>query len=290
MNSMTAFGRGEATNGVVTVVVELRSVNHRFRDLNARIPREYNALEPRVVTLLRDRFERGRIDCTVRRVGPEGPNTVRPDLELAEATWQAMRAVARRLQVDEGKVTLDHVFAQPGVLTVAEADHDVSHEWELLEPALVGAADHLATMRSREGRALKRDLQQHLGELMRHLETMAELSDGIAASLHKRFEERLQALLQDRVDAARLAQEAAILADKADVNEELARLASHCDQFRDQLAATEPVGRKMEFLIQEMHREVNTVGSKAIGEHASRTVVQMKSALEKLREQAANVE
>jgi uncharacterized protein (TIGR00255 family) len=290
MNSMTAFGRGEATNGVVTVVVELRSVNHRFRDLNTRIPREYNALEPRVVNLLRERFERGRIDCTIRRVGPEGPNTVRPDLELAEATWNAMREVARRLQVDESAVTLQHVFAQPGVLNVTEADRDVSHEWELLEPALMGAAEHLATMRAREGRALKRDLQQHLGELMRHLETMGELSSGITAHLHKRLNERLQSLLQDKVDSARLTQEAAILADKADVNEELSRLSSHGDQFRDLLAQSEPVGRKMEFLIQEMHREVNTVGSKAIGEHASRTVVLMKSALEKLREQAANVE
>jgi uncharacterized protein (TIGR00255 family) len=290
MNSMTAFGRGEATNGVVTVVVELRSVNHRFRDLNTRIPREYNPLEPRVVNLLRERFERGRIDCTIRRVGPGGPNTVRPDIELAEATWLAMREVARRLQIDESQVTLQHVFSQPGVLTVTEADRDVSHEWELLEPALLGAAEHLATMRSREGRALKSDLQQHLGELMRHMETMGQLTDGITRSLHKRLEERLRALLQDKVDDARLTQEAAILADKADVSEELARLGSHCDQFRDLLGAQESVGRKMEFLIQEMHREVNTVGSKAIGEHASRTVVLMKSALEKLREQAANVE
>ena len=290
MNSMTAFGRGEATNGVVTVVVELRSVNHRFRDLNTRIPREYNPLEPRVVNVLRSSFERGRIDCTIRRVGPEGPNTVRSDLRLAEATWQAMREVARHLQVDESLITLNHVLAQPGVLNVTETEHDVSHEWELVEPALLGAAEHLATMRGREGRALKRDLQQHLGELMRHLDTMSDLTAGITAHLHRRLEERLQALLKDKVDATRLAQEAAILADKADINEEVARLASHGDQFRELLAASEPVGRKMEFLIQEMHREVNTVGSKAIGEHASRTVVQMKSALEKLREQAANVE
>jgi uncharacterized protein (TIGR00255 family) len=290
MNSMTAFGRGEATNGVVTVVVELRSVNHRFRDLNTRLPREYNALEPRVVNLLRERFERGRIDCTIRRVGPDGPNTVRPDLRLAEATWTAMREVARHLQVAEAQITLHHVLSQPGVLTVTEADQDVSHEWELLEPALQGATEHLATMRGREGRALKRDLQQHLGELIRLLQEMDELSGGVTKALHKRLEERLQGLLQDRVDPARLAQEAAILADKADISEELARLTSHCDQFRDLLVSTEPVGRKMEFLIQEMHREVNTVGSKAIGERASRTVVRMKSALEKLREQAANVE
>ena len=290
MNSMTAFGRGEATNGAVLVGVELRSVNHRFRDLNTRLPREYNALEPRVVSLLRERFERGRIDCTIRRVGPDGPNTVRPDLRLAEAYLSAMRDVAQHLQLGEDAVTLQHVLAQPGVLELTEAEHDVTHEWELLEPALTGAAEHLATMRAREGRALKRDLQQHLGELIRRCEDMRTLAAGVIAALHKRMHERLANLLTDKVDPTRLAQEAAILADKADISEELARLESHCDQFRDLLVATEPIGRKMEFLIQEMHREVNTVGSKAIGEQASRTVVQMKSALEKLREQAANVE
>ncbi len=290
MNSMTAFGRGEATNGAVLVVVELRSVNHRFRDLNTRLPREYNALEPRVVSLLRQRFERGRIDCTIRRVGPDGPNTVLPDLRLAEAYLKAMRDVARHLQLDEGAVTLQHVLAKPGVLELTEGERDVTHEWELLEPALTGAAEHLATMRAREGRALKRDLQQHLGELIRHLDAMRKLSAGVITALHKRMHDRLANLLSDKVDPARLAQEAAILADKADISEELARLESHGDQFRELLVAQEPSGRKMEFLIQEMHREVNTVGSKAIGERASRTVVLMKSALEKLREQAANVE
>ncbi len=290
MNSMTAFGRGEATNGLVTVVVELRSVNHRFRDINLRIPREYNALEPRINALLRDHFERGRIDCTLRRVGQEGPNTVTPDLKLAEAYFRSMRAVANHLQAADTEVTLAMVLAQPGVLNLTEEDLDVTHEWELLEPALLAAADHLATMRGREGRALRRDLQQHMGELIRYVGTMRELSAGVIERLHKRLEARLQALLETRVDPARVAQEAAVLADKADVSEELTRLESHCDQFRDLLASQEPVGRKMEFLIQEMHREVNTVGSKAIGEQPSRAVVQMKSALEKLREQAANVE
>jgi uncharacterized protein (TIGR00255 family) len=289
MNSMTAFGRGEATNGMITVVVELRSVNHRFRDLNLKVPREYAAVEPRVTNLLRERFERGRIDCTVRRAGPEGPNTVTPDLRLAEAYVRAAQAVARHLQV-EARVDLGWLLAQPGVLAVTETELDPTHEWELLEPALLGACEDLSAMRGREGRALKRDLQQNLGELMRHLERMRALSEGVLQTLLRRFDERLTALLGDHVDPGRLAQEAAILADKADVSEELARLASHVDQFLDLLASAEPTGRKMEFLVQEMHREVNTVGSKAIGEEASRVVVLMKSSLEKLREQAANVE
>jgi uncharacterized protein (TIGR00255 family) len=289
MNSMTAFGRGEATNGVVTVVVELRSVNHRFRDLNLKLPREYGALEPRTSNLLRERFERGRIDCTVRRVGPEGPNTVSPDLRLAAAYARAAQAVAQHLQID-GKVDLAWLLSQPGVLAITDTELDPTHEWELLEPALVGAADHLADMRAREGRALRKDLQQHVGELVRHLEELRSASSGVVDALRRRFDERLKALLGEHVDPTRLAEEAALLADKADVSEELARLESHLDQFRELLAGQQPAGRKMEFLIQEMHREVNTVGSKAIGENAGRIVVAMKSALEKLREQAANVE
>ena len=290
MNSMTAFGRGEATNGAVTVVVELRSVNHRFRDIALRLPRAYNALEPRIIGALRQAFDRGRIECTARRTGQEGPNTVTPDLRLAEDYLRAVQAVAAHLQLDAQAVDLPTILAQPGVLQVTEGDLDVSREWELAEPALRGAIDHMITMRAREGRALRRDLQQHLGELLRHLEHMRGLSEGVVTKLHQRLDERLGALLRDKVDPARLHQEAAILADKADICEELARLASHCDQFRDLLASREPVGRKMEFLLQEMHREVNTIGSKAMGEEPSRTVVQMKSALEKLREQAANVE
>lgn len=290
MNSMTAFGRGEATNGTVTVVVELKSVNSRFRDLNLRVPREYQAVEPRITAVLREAFDRGRIDCTVRAVGHEGPNTVTPDLRLAEACFRAMRDVARHLQVDEGQVRLDLVLAQPGVLVFSEEDLDVGRAWELLEPALVAAVAHLAEMRAREGQALKRDLQQHLGELARLLDSLAELSAGVVARLQRRLEDRLQVLVKDLVDPARLAQEAAILADKADISEEIARLGSHLDQFRLLLAAREAVGRRMEFLLQEMHREVNTIGSKAVGEEPSRIVVEMKAVLERLREQAANVE
>jgi len=290
MNSMTAYGRGEATNGELTVVVELRSVNHRFRDINIRGPKEYGSLEPRVITYLKDRFERGRLDCTIRRVAREGQYDVTPDLRLAEACWRGMKEIARRLQRPEEDVTLAHVFAQPGVLAVQEYDLDATHEWEVVEPALEGAISHLIDMRAREGQALKRELQQMLGEIVRHRGMLDEMSEGIAERLRNRLNERLSQLLADRVDPIRLAQEAAILADKADISEELARLASHADQFRDLLIDKRPTGRKMEFLLQEMGREVNTIGSKAMEEAATRIVVEMKANLEKMREQSANVE
>jgi len=290
MNSMTAFGRGEASNGTVTLVVEIRSTNHRFRDIALRAPREYGPIEPRIVAYLRDAFERGRIECSIRRTGREGPQTVTPNLRLAEAYLRAMQDVARRVQQEPGQVPLDVLMAQPGVLEASDEDLDVGREWDLLEPALTGAVAHLRVMRATEGEALARDLGAHLDALVHLLATLRADRDRVAAALKVRLDERFRHLLGERLDPARLAQEAAILAEKADVSEEMARLSSHVDQFRDLLGASEGIGRKMDFLLQEMGREANTVGSKVPDAAASRIVVEMKALLEKMREQAANVE
>ena len=290
MHSMTAFGRGEATNGETTVVVELRSVNHRFRDVHIRAPREYSSLEPRVVSLLRERVDRGRLDCTIRRRSREGPMMVVPDLRLAESCFVAMRDIAHRLQRPEEEVTLALVLAQPGVLSASEEVLDATHEWEVLEPALEGALNHMLDMRRSEGQALREDLGSYLGDLSAALDTLRELSGKVAGRLYQRLRERLEAMLADSIDPHRLAQEAAILAEKADISEELSRLASHVQQCRELFDVQGPVGRKMEFLVQEMGRELNTVGAKAAIPEAGRLVVDMKSIVEKIREQAANIE
>ncbi|MBN1335004.1 MAG: YicC family protein [Deltaproteobacteria bacterium] len=290
MNSMTAYGRGEASNGIVNLVVELRSVNHRFRDIALRVPREYGPLEPRIVACLRDAFERGRIECSVRRTGREGPQTVTPNLRLAEAYQVAMQQVARRVQQDPGLIPLDVLVAQPGVLEASDEDLDPGREWDLLEPALLAAMAHLRDMRATEGEALARDLGTHLDAFVQLLGVLKADRTRVTGLLKTRLEERLRRLLEERVDPARLAQEAAILAEKADVSEEIARLASHVDQFRALFHASEGVGRKMDFLLQEMGRETNTVGSKVPDASAARLVVEMKALLEKMREQAANVE
>jgi uncharacterized protein (TIGR00255 family) len=290
MNSMTAFGRGEASNGAVTLVVEIRSVNHRFRDIALRVPREYGPIEPRIVVYLRDAFERGRIECTVRRTGREGPQTVTPNLRLAEAYLRAIQEVARRVQQDPGQVPLEVLLAQPGVLEASEEDLDVGREWDLLEAALTAAVAHLQDMRATEGAVLARDLGAHLDAFVRLLGTLQADRERVAAVLEARLEDRFRHLLGERLEPARLAQEAAILTEKADVSEETARLASHVDQFRALFGAAEGVGRKMDFLLQEMGRETNTVGSKVPDAAAARMVVEMKALLEKMREQAANVE
>lgn len=290
MRSMTGFGRGEAAMGGVTVVVELRSVNNRFRDVQLRLPREYSVFEPRVQAALREVVARGRVDGTIRRTSAEGATRVVADMALADQYRRAITDVARRLQRDPGEVPLATLLAFPGVLLPTEADPDVLGEWEVLEVAIQSATAELTRMREAEGVALAADLRLNADGLEALRGEVATQSEGVAERLRARLEERLRRLVADRVDPARLAQEVALLAEKADISEELARLGSHLAQLREALASPEPVGRKLDFLLQEMNRETNTIGSKAAEHAVSARVVEMKTLLERLREQAQNVE
>jgi uncharacterized protein (TIGR00255 family) len=293
LRSMTGYGRGEASIHDVTVLVELRSVNNRFRDLQVRCPREYMPLEPRITQILKEPFHRGRIDAFLRRSVTHGAQVVQVDPNLADQYLLAAGTLQRRFPALAGQqVSIDYLLAQPGVLVVTEAEVDVRREWQVVETALNAAIEDLLGMREREGQALADDLERHLTELRGLAAQVEEAAQGINERLAVRLEARLSRLLGDRLDAGRLAQEAALLADKADVSEEIARLRSHFDQFADALASTaaEPVGRRLEFLIQELHREINTIGSKAAEHPVSQRVVDMKSVLERMREQAANVE
>jgi uncharacterized protein (TIGR00255 family) len=176
------------------------------------------------------------------------------------------------------------------VLVAGEADADPLAEWEIVATALRAALDELLVMRRVEGAALADELRAHLATMARLRAEVETLAEGVGERLRTRLVERVTRLLGERVDAARVAQEAALLAEKADIAEELARLASHVTQASDALGGEEPVGRKLDFLLQEMHREINTIGSKASELAVTNRVVEMKGVLERMREQAANLE
>jgi len=288
---MTGYGRGEASNSQVTVVVELKSVNNRFRDIQLRCPKEYMALEPRVNTMLKEPFQRGRIDAHIGRSCTGASKIVVADAKLAA---EYMKVINDAAEAMVGFVVRDipftFILSQPGVLNVQEAQVDVMSEQEIVETALQSAIADLAQMRNKEGKCLKADLSGHLDAMMGLLGTVSEAQDSVNQRLEEKLQTRLERLLGERVDPFRLAQEAAILADKADVSEEIARLGSHCDQFREALDMDAPIGRRLEFLLQEMNREVNTIGSKSSEHPVSRSVVEMKTVLERMREQAANVQ
>ncbi|MBL8616949.1 MAG: YicC family protein [Deltaproteobacteria bacterium] len=290
MNSMTGYGRGEATNGDISVVVEIKTVNNRFRDVNLRVPREYLVLEPRVNKTLKDAIQRGRVDVYISRTAVESGQTVRPDPILAEHYLRAATAVAQRLQRLDEPLPLTWLLAQPGVLTTTERERDALSEWDVVSTALDAALSELAEMRAAEGGALAVELRGLVDQLLAGRAAILAASADLTDRLHQRLSDRVRKLLGDRIDPYRLAQEAALLADKADITEEVARLSSHCDQLLASLDAVEPIGRRLEFLVQELHREVNTIGSKAAEHAVANQVVEMKSTIERLREQAANVE
>jgi uncharacterized protein (TIGR00255 family) len=288
MNSMTGFGRGEAVSSGATVVVEMKTVNNRFLDLQVRVPREYAALEPRIHQTLKGAIQRGRLEVFVRRQAHDVGRKVGVDAALAERVHAAIAEVAIRLGKKAEDVPLDVVLAQPGVVYAIE--EEPLEEWALVQKALEGALAELLAMRAREGESLAKELDHHLSATMVIRDDIEMLSEGLADRLQRRLEERMERLVGDRVDPARLAQEIAVLVDRADLSEELARIRSHCSQLAETLRASEPVGRKLDFLLQELNREANTIGSKAAEHTIAARVVELKSMLERMREQAANVE
>ncbi len=290
IHSMTGYGRGEASNADVTVVVELKSVNNRFRDLQLRAPREYMVLEPRMNSMLKDPFQRGRIDAFVRRTSRSSATRVQANVPLAQEYARVLKDCADSLEGVDPVVPFAFIMQQPGVLSVVEADVDVMGEWGVVETALQVAIDDLTSMRAKEGEALQADLEKNLDLLRQLVGEIEAVTVGINDRLRQRLEARIRRMVGERFDPTRMEQEVALLVDKADVGEEIARLRSHCDQFADALHSTEPVGRRLDFLVQEMNREVNTIGSKAAEHEISSRVVELKSTLERVREQAANVE
>jgi uncharacterized protein (TIGR00255 family) len=279
---MTGFGRGVSEQARVRVTVDIRGVNHRFLDLKLRGGPLAPALEEAISTRVRGVVERGSITVSVHLVRTAGAPRV--NFQAAGAAHVQLSELARTLGMHGPDLAL--VLAQPGVVALAEEDHDAPDACVL--SATEAALAQLQTMRESEGEALARELTQRLAELATLREQIATLARGVPEQLRTRMLERIGKL--EGVDPQRVAQEVVLLADRADVTEELVRLASHLDQARKLVAANEPSGRRLDFLVQELGRELNTIGSKSALAEITALVVEGKAVLEKVREQVQNVE
>jgi uncharacterized protein (TIGR00255 family) len=290
IRSMTGFGAGRGASGGEEIAVEIRAVNHKFCEVKARLPRELAALEPVVVRGVKEALARGGIDVALRRAGAGGALAPRVDAALAEAYARAYAEVQARLGLHD-PIRLRDVVSAEGVIRLDERDADLEAARAATEAALATALSALVAMREREGEALAADLEARLATveaLVARVEVLAPL----AVEHHRtRLAERIKELTQGLpLDPARLAQEVALLADRSDVAEEITRLRSHVAQARQLLGGREPAGRKLDFLVQEMHREVNTIGSKSQHAELSGLVVSLKAEVERMREQVQNVE
>jgi uncharacterized protein (TIGR00255 family) len=290
IRSMTGFGAGRAEREGEEIDVEVRSVNHKFCEVKVRTPRELAALELEAARLVKERLARGGIEVALRRTGGASGFAPRIDAGLAESYARAFRELQARLGLP-GTLSLADVIGADGVVRLDERTVDLDAAREAMRRALGAALDALVEMRAREGEALARDLAGRLATLERSVASIEALAPQSVEHHRARLAERVQELSRGvPLDPGRLEQEVALLADRTDVTEELTRLRSHVAQVRGLLELAEPAGRKLDFLVQEMHREVNTIGSKSQSAEIAAIVVTAKAEVERMREQVQNVE
>ena len=289
---MTGYGRAVVESEGLRVTIELRSVNHRFLDTSFKLPRAWMALEQELAGMIRARLGRGRVEVFARRqlLGDESGVEVHIDSALARSICEAAGELAEELRVD-GSLGVRELLGMSGVLTSRERPIDASTEAPHVSAAMEQALDALLLMRRAEGQRLAEDLLERIGNVADTTELIATEAAALPDEIFARVQRRVAELLgQLEVDPQRLAQEAALLADKAGIDEEIIRLRAHVAAVREQLGQEGPIGRRLEFLVQEMGRETNTIGSKSASSSISGRVVDLKSELEKIREQVANLE
>lgn len=288
--SMTGYGRAEAPFGDLRVTVEVRSVNHRFCEVAARLPRSLSAYETRFRKVIQNRVARGRVDVTVNTGGDRPVKRVAVDLELARQYCDAYRSVKAELGLT-GEVSVEAVIAARDVLTYVEPEVDPSALAEHVEGLIGKALDGLEGMRREEGATIARDVEERLRHVATALDRVAGRAPHVTAEYATRLRARAGALTGGLdIDPVRLAQEVALYAERSDYTEEVTRIRSHLTQCEQALTGGGSVGRVLDFLVQELNREANTIGSKANDAEVTTAVVAVKSDLEKIREQIQNLE
>lgn len=291
IKSMTGYGRAQGLSGGMNITAEIKSVNHRFFEFSARVSRVYGFLEEKLKSHLQSRIARGKVECFVMIETLETQDVaVEINHPLAAGYVQALRELCERYGLrDDLSVTSLARF--PEVLSVRKLEADEENIWNAVLPVVEQALEAFLSMREQEGARLREDILQRAQEILKGVSFVEERSPLLAEEYHQRLRQRLEEVLKDTlVEEQRLVTEAAIFADKVAVAEETVRLRSHISQLQSFLESPEAVGRKLDFLVQELNREINTIGSKIQDVEISRRVVDMKSEVEKIREQIQNIE
>jgi uncharacterized protein (TIGR00255 family) len=291
MRSMTGYGRGDADSGGTKFSVELNSVNRKQSDIVINLPRDLAALEPRIRQAINEKISRGRMNVVVGlHQGANGTAALALDTALARSYHDAMLMLQKELSAP-GEITIGTILQAPGVMRSPEQSVDADEAWPTVERALTTALGELIKMREREGKHLAKDLIHRLKVLRQEIKGIRALYPEVVKKYRGALLERIQkAGLDLPVDDERLLKEVTIFADRSDISEELTRLESHLAQFSEHLEKDEPVGRTLEFITQEISRELNTLGAKSNDAAVSQHVVLCKGELEKIREQIQNVE
>lgn len=291
IKSMTGFGAGDAETADFKVHIEVKAVNQRFLETNYHMPYSMNMFENQLTKKIKEYASRGKLDINIRFQDlRDKAVTVKVDKGLVAAYGQALQEISSQLELS-APVTAAQIASYPDVLKLNEENADLEAAQPVLMQAMEQALESFVAMREAEGQNIQRDLLARIGTLENFVGELEKLAPEIVAAYRQRLENLLREYLaKEDIEESRLIQEVALFTDKVNYTEETVRLRSHFDQFRQIITAGEPVGRKLDFLIQEMNREINTVASKANSAGAAQFVVDVKSEIEKIREQIQNIE
>lgn len=288
--SMTGFGRATVKTANFSVIVEVKSVNHRFCEISARIPRQLLAIEDKMKKAIGEYVRRGRIELFVT---VDGEGFVKKALEI---DWSLMDSYVDAIKQANNRysstalIDTQHILTLDGVVSIVEVESGNSEIEAAVLEAIHTAAEQLKSMRQAEGQELFRDITKYINELQTYAQHIQEHAPNVVIQYQERINKRVQEFVGDVIDASRILTEVALFSDRTDISEEITRINSHIIQFLETLQINDTIGRKLDFLVQELNREVNTIGSKANDHVISQYVVEMKSLLEKIREQIQNIE
>jgi uncharacterized protein (TIGR00255 family) len=292
IKSMTSFGRAQSEEGKeLSFSVEMKSVNHRYLDINIRMPRTMLALEEKIRNIISKKLNRGKVDVFInyKNYG-NNAGKVNLNMKLAKEYYECLKEIQEELNsIDD--ISTTKIAKLPDVITLEEKEEDLDNILGEIAPLIEGALDLMEEMRSREGEKLRSDILLKIQMIEQYVEKIEKVADSIPRNYKKKLEERLGELLDGvDIDETRIALEVAILSDKAAVDEEITRLRSHLSQIKTTLDLSEPIGRKLDFIIQEINREANTIASKSTDIEMTNKVIEIKNITEKIREQIQNIE
>lgn len=291
IKSMTGFGKGEAKGKSGIFTAEIRAVNHRYFDLSSKIPNGLVLLEDRIKELLRKDIKRGKVNLFLSYRSPEKESeSITFDKEAVNKYYKVLSEIKKRINTKE-EVKLSHILSFTDVIVRDEKGFDIEVMWPTVKEAVTRAASDCNKMREREGKALYKDLSARASRISGDIDSVSKLAPGVVAEYKRKLDSRIKDIVKNQViDQARLETELAIFAKQCDVSEEITRAKSHLEGMIKALDAGEEAGRKLDFILQELNREINTLGAKANDIKISRIVINIKSELEKMREQTQNVE
>ena len=291
IRSMTGYGRSELLSDSCRILVEIKSVNNRYLDIGIKMPRQLNQLEAQIRKELKKHMQRGKVDVFISYEDlTEANMSVKYNARIAQEYWKHFQEMAEEFGI-ENDIRVSALARFPDVLTMEEEPADPEGIWDNLQKALLEAVDMFDQARRREGEFLREDLNGKLDEMLSHVEFISERAPGLIETYRTSLQDKVAELLEaSNIDDSRIAQEVTIYADKVCVDEELVRLRSHIEATREELSRGGSIGRKLDFIAQEMNRESNTILSKSDDREVSDHAIELKTSVEKIREQVQNIE